>query len=126
MYCHQCGAQIDDSSKFCGKCGAPVNSENKDTVTQNNASYNPAPPPPQPAPQYNAQPAENDGIFGILGLVFAFIIPLLGLIFSIIGLGKTTNRGYAKAGLIISILYFALVFLIVIIIVTTSASFFAL
>ena len=55
----------------------------------------------------------------VLGLVFAFVFPLLGLVFSIIGLQNTrrdgTNgRGLALAGLWVSIAYLALVVLFVV------------
>ena len=121
MYCHKCGAKLDDNSNFCSKCGSAVSPEQKDLIEQHNYnSYNTAP----PQPQQNNAPTTDDGMFGILGLVFSFLIPLLGLIFSIIGLGKTKNRGYAKAGLIISIVYFALVFIIVTVVLSTHARFY--
>ena len=31
MHCSQCGAQIDDDSKFCIKCGKAIESENNKT-----------------------------------------------------------------------------------------------
>lgn len=121
MYCHQCGAKLDDNSNFCSTCGAPVSSEQKDLIERHNYnSYNTTP----PQTQQNYTPATDDGMFGMLGLVFSFLIPLLGLIFSIIGMGKTKNRGYAKAGLIISIAYFALVFIIVTVVISTHSRFY--
>ncbi len=44
-------------------------------------------------------------ILGIIGLILSFfgLVPLLGLIFSILGLKSTTRKGMAIAGLIMSI-----------------------
>lgn len=120
MYCHQCGAKLDDNSNFCSKCGAPTHSEQKDSIEQPN--YNSLNTTPQA--QQNNTHATDDGMYGILGLVFSFIIPLLGLIFSIIGLNKNNNRSYAKAGLIISIAYFALVFIIVTVVLTSHSHYY--
>ena len=70
-------------------------------------------------PMYVAQPyavmAINDPkagqalagmILGIAGLLFSFfgLVPLLGLIFSIIGMRSTTRKGMAVAGLVMSII----------------------
>lgn len=76
----------------------------------------PTPPAPasMPAP-LTAQPAvgQPTSIMAILGLVFAFFIPLLGLIFSIVGISQTKQnkqggRGLAIAGLIISSIFMLL------------------
>lgn len=67
-----------------------------------------APPPP---PGYGFPPAQQKtNTMSILGLVFAFLIPLLGIVFSAIGLKQTRERGeggrgLAVAGLIISIIF---------------------
>lgn len=55
----------------------------------------------------------NKGL-AILGLVFSFIFPLVGLIISIVALnkfkesGETDGKGFATAGLIIGIVMMAL------------------
>jgi len=61
---------------------------------------------PMPDPAHQNKPTS---VMAILGLVFAFLAPLFGLIFSIIGLNQTKDnkqggRGLAIAGLIISII----------------------
>ncbi len=66
--------------------------------------------PQQPLPSQPAAPvtqAPGTSTMAILGLVFAFIVPLIGIILSIIGIkdtapGKKSGRGLALAGLIIS------------------------
>lgn len=73
----------------------------------------PTPATPTPTASAGAQPVINQGkstsVMAVLGLVFAFLAPLLGLIFSIIGMNQTKNnkqggRGLAVAGLIVSII----------------------
>lgn len=92
--------------------------------------------PPNPAPGYMVQPQymavpvvplSDPGsgqalvgmILGIAGLFLSFfgLVPLLGLIFSIIGMRSTTRKGMAIAGLILSIigLIFAIIFTAIII-----------
>lgn len=68
----------------------------------------------------NASSGGSAGILCILGLVFAFITPLVGLILSIVGRNSavaandTKNLGYAKAGLILSIVFLVLEILAVV------------
>jgi hypothetical protein len=93
---------------------------------------NPAPMPGynMAQPQYMAVPVVplNDPgsgqalagmILGIAGLFLSFfgLVPLLGLIFSIIGMRSTTRKGMAIAGLVLSIigLIFAIIFTMIII-----------
>lgn len=52
-------------------------------------------------------------IFAVLGFIFAFLVPIAGLVLSIIGLNQTTpnggdGHGLALAGLIISIVVLAI------------------
>lgn len=95
----------------------------------------------QPAPmyaqqQYVAMPMQiNDPgsgqalagmILGIAGLFLSFfgLVPLLGLIFSIIGMRSTTRKGMAVAGLVLSIigLLFAVIFTFLIIAAIIAAA----
>ena len=64
-------------------------------------------PPPQAD---NNQPPQEKNIMAILGLIFAFSIPLLGLILSIIGMNKAkemndNGRSLALAGIWVSIVF---------------------
>lgn len=72
-------------------------------------------------------PSSGNNTFAILGLIFAFIIPLLGLIFSIIGLSKAKTlggkgKGPATAGLILSILIIVMVIVIYAVVIAGAAS----
>lgn len=69
------------------------------------------------APDPGAGQAVAGMVLGILSLPFSFaffgffgILPLLGLIFSIIGLRSTTRKGMAIAGLILSTLCLLIAF----------------
>ena len=58
------------------------------------------------------KPEGGTNVFAILGFVFAFIVPPLGIIFSAIGLSKAKQtgklKGLAVAGLILSIIFTAI------------------
>lgn len=106
MFCKYCGGQIADGALFCPNCGAKQTSSNdsvqKEQYTESNY---------QQATDYNentSAPQENrKNVMAILGFIFSFFIPLLGLIFSIIGLSKSkqtlSGKGFAVAGIIISV-----------------------
>ena len=82
MFCKNCGKEIDDRAMVCPNCGVQVG-----TVA----------------------PAENKtNVLAIVGFIFAFIMPIVGLICSIIGVNNAKNcggsgKGLAIAGIIVSI-----------------------
>lgn len=116
MYCKNCGSRIDPDAQFCRACGARVDPEEfmqepvqkAEPVPVQNAQVAPRTvyiqTPPTPV-----QPQSNE--MAIIGFAMAFVMPLLGLIFSVIGLKKVKagapNRGFAVAGLAISAVYLA-------------------
>lgn len=114
MFCTKCGTQLPDDSRFCYKCGAQTHlAEQKDSIAESDpfdtpltANYNPTPQPkPQTQPQQQQAPTtDDDGIFGLLGFIFAFLFPIIGLIFSIVGINKKKNGGLAAAGVMISVI----------------------
>ena len=77
-------------------------------------------PPQQPQPNnppsaHNPQATGDSNTIAIVGLILAFLIPLAGLICSIIGLKKAKemgdkNKGVAIAGIIVSVVFSLLVF----------------
>lgn len=81
-FCTNCGNELDDRAIMCPKCGI--------ALTQTVA---------------NSGQTQSNGM-AIAGFVLSFFIPLLGLIFSILGLkrSKETNngKGLSTAGIIIS------------------------
>lgn len=70
----------------------------------------------------NSQPQQQDNICAILGLIFAFIFPIAGLILSIIGMKKQQYHGLAVAGLVVSIVSIAIYVIVVIVVVSTAAA----
>ena len=91
MFCKNCGKEIDDRAVVCPNCGVQVG-----TVA----------------------PAENKtNVLAIVGFIFAFIMPIVGLICSIIGRNKApecggNGRGLATAGIVISVVWMVLVIII--------------
>ena len=81
-FCTNCGNELDDRAIMCPKCGV--------ALTQTT----------------NASNGSSSIGMAIAGFILSFFIPLLGLIFSIIGLkrSKETNngKGLSTAGIIIS------------------------
>lgn len=81
-FCTNCGNELDDRAIMCPKCGV--------ALTQTT----------------NASNGSSSNGMAIAGFVLSFFIPLLGLIFSILGLkrSKETNngKGLSTAGIIIS------------------------
>lgn len=80
-FCPQCGTQRVEGAQFCAKCGTPV------TATT------PAAAPTAPA--YGAAPQFGEQIPSIvtLALVFAFFMPLVGLILSYVGKAQAYATG---------------------------------
>lgn len=99
MFCKNCGSQIDDNASVCIHCGASV--REMQTTQQ--------------------QPAQSNTL-AIVGFVFAFLMPLVGLICSIIGLKKSkelsdNGKGLATAGIIISVIEILIVIIAIIAVV---------
>ena len=102
MYCKKCGAQIDDDAYVCIHCGTLVKELPQETAFAQNGAV---------------QTGKKTNGMAIAGFVCSFLFALLGLIFSIIGMKQCKERGdngygLAKAGMIISIVWMAIVFLV--------------
>ena len=109
MYCKYCGKEIADDAKFCPNCGAGINQETIQPVTQVND---------EPSQQ---KPAKKDNvgfiICAILGLVLGILSIVLfwdrliiilicipGIILSCIGIKSKTFKAAAIIGLVFSII----------------------
>jgi len=115
MYCKQCGKQVNDTSHFCGGCGAQCFNQHNDIFTQ--ATINPN---TGQAQQFGA---DQNNTMALVGLILAFFFPTLGIIFSIIGLVRAKElggkgRGMAIWGLIISIIHIAVTIIMTILLLT--------
>lgn len=90
-FCSKCGKEVGKTDAFCQYCGGQIAEEVKaEKVTKVETSEgNP-----------------NNGM-AVAGFILSFFVPLLGLIFSIVGVVKSRNlngagKGLAIAGIIIS------------------------
>ncbi len=96
MYCHNCGNQISDQAVICINCGVATSNSIKE-------QYRP-----------------------IIGFILSFIIPIAGLIVSIVEYRKAKEQNgdgsLAKAGIIISSIYCGIVALYIILIVAAIAA----
>lgn len=83
-FCSNCGNELVEEAVICPKCGVAVS---KNIMPSNNTS-------------------ETSNGMATAGFILSFFIPLLGLIFSIMGLKKSketsTGKGLSTAGIIIS------------------------
>lgn len=101
MFCPHCGRQIPVGNMFCSYCGANLTESVKTS--------------PQPTVQYASPcpvPASSTNVYAILGFIFAFFIPIAGLILSIIGLKNASKfhsgKGLSIAGIVISSVFLAI------------------
>ena len=96
-FCSNCGNELVDEAVICPKCGVAVS---KNIVSNNNSG-------------------EVSNGMATVGFILSFFVPLLGLIFSIMGLKKVketnTGKGLSTAGIIISsiAMFITLVLLVV-------------
>ena len=105
MYCKHCGKDVGDAA-WCPYCGAKQEADNQSQQTNSTTESQNA-----WGEQVNlSTPEPRTNGFAIAGFVLAFLSPILGLIFSIIGFTKVavfgSGKGFAVAGIIISIANF--------------------
>lgn len=122
MFCHYCGAQVAENSKFCPSCGASLEEKaeaNNDTIVENNVVENDS--HTQPATDAPVKPKKSGfAIAGfVLGLISLFINLYVGIVCAVLGLifsclGKKAvktkglgGKGLATAGLVLSIITLA-------------------
>ena len=118
-FCQSCGTQILDDAAFCPNCGASVAAEPAQQAPMGQAPMGQA--PMYQAPMYQAPmgqmpfaPAESSGT-ATCAIVFAFLIPLVGLILGIVGMNKYQTpalKKKCKTAIIISVVVWVLSFLI--------------
>lgn len=99
MFCNNCGKEINDAAYVCPYCGVRT-------------------PVAMQAEQRQTTSEDTNG-FAIAGLVLAFFFPLLGLIFSCVGLSRSkkmndVERGLSIAGIVVSVIEMVMIVIIVI------------
>lgn len=106
MYCKFCGKDVGNAA-WCPYCGAKQTEDGAQSGAQSGHTENQNAWGEQidlstPAPRTNG--------FAVAGLILAFFSPLLGIIFSIIGMTKArefgSGKGIAIAGIIVSVFSF--------------------
>ena len=83
-------------------------------------------PPNPPTNQGNNMQQEAGNAIAVVGFILAFLFPFAGLICSIIGLSKSKrlggkNRGLALAGVIVSVIFMVINFIIIFIFIAAPA-----
>ena len=73
MFCSKCGAQIEDGTKFCPKCGQPAETATAPESATAPASEPVSAPAPAPAPAAAPKKPKNLGLI-IAGALGAFLI----------------------------------------------------
>ena len=89
MFCKNCGKEISDNAVVCLHCGVQVN------------------------PMQQRQTSQGENAVAIVGFIFSFLIPLVGLICSIVGYKKSVNHGAPCGGLAIAGIVLSVVFMII-------------
>ncbi len=105
MFCKNCGKEISDYAYVCPNCGVKTESALAD----------------------NSSGTKKTNVLAIVGLILSFVIPIAGLICSIIARKQCAERGeggagLALAGLIISIVEMCIVLLYIIIVFAVAGS----
>lgn len=127
MYCNNCGAEIDDNSRFCINCGQQINNFNSvndmnnnfDTAegqqqeyanNQQNGNVN------NSGPQFvNTLSYEPIGMWGYFGYELLFSIPVIGFILAIIFSITSNNvnvKNFARAYFIMFIFGVIILFIV--------------
>lgn len=122
-FCQSCGTQILDEAAFCPNCGCAVAAEPAPQAPMGQAPMGQAPmgqapmgqmPMGQmPMGQMPVEPAETSGL-ATCSIVFAILMPIVGLILGIVGCVKYKTPALKKRctiAIIISIVVWALGFI---------------
>lgn len=103
LFCAKCGEKLEDGALFCTNCGTSVSGKKNNTSGTNaQGEY-----VTRFDPVTGFLDFQNGNVMASYGFLFSFILPILGLIFSCIGLAKAKEfndqgKGISIAGICIS------------------------
>ena len=89
MFCRNCGNQISDQAAVCPRCGSATGVAQQPYYGAQQPYYG------VQQPYYGVQPEEKSTL-ATCALVFAFLVPIAGLILGIIGVTKYNNPELKK------------------------------
>jgi hypothetical protein len=114
MTCSNCGEPLEDSAAFCGNCGEPIKAAAPSGPGSLAVAAASGAIPAYAVPIAGRQTSELKAgmalVFGALGIVGGFFVPLLGIGLGIVGLvlatisRATVRRRLSLAGIIVAIL----------------------
>lgn len=78
MFCQKCGKEINDEAVICVGCGCPVKSNTNSVTTEPSV----------------AKPERESSSTASTALIFAFLMPIVGLIMGIVGAVKYKTTEY--------------------------------
>ena len=125
MYCVNCGKELADDVKTCPYCGAEIGNEAiqeydpmEDLMGFDEEPVFTEAPIAQPTQTSTENVQTGSNGFAIAGFVCAFFVPILGIIFSAIGMSRSKKMnkkglGLAVAGLVIAIVSMLINFILV-------------
>ena len=118
MICRNCGNQISDQAAVCPHCGSATGVAQQPYYGAPQQPYYGAQQQPYygapQQPYYGVQPEEKSTL-ATCAIVFAFLMPIVGLILGIVGLVKCqdpSNRNKCIAAIPLSIVVWFICFLI--------------
>lgn len=95
MYCPNCGKQNVDDAKFCTGCGAALAPKTAaETQAQKSYFADQTKEPEAPKAKSAVDHSDKSSTLGIVALIMAFLIPIVGLILGIID--YNAKDGYNK------------------------------
>ncbi len=96
-FCPNCGKELRDDELFCSECGNAVNAAPQQPIQGQQPIYGQQPYSPQQASQFQQPPIEKEkNTLATCALVFAFLMPIVGLILGIIGTVKYKSEKLKK------------------------------
>ena len=113
MFCTKCGSKTPNNAAYCSACGSPLTDIAETAEWVSPEPYSSA---FSPEVQNQGVPSTKVVVLSIIGLIFAFLFPIVTYVCSVIGLvfasgeiasgktAKTTYRTMNIAALVIAVL----------------------